>query len=64
MTICKCPHCGGEITPASLLGKGKKKTVTPASIAARQANGKKGGRPKKLSSGKLPVEQEPHPRSS
>lgn len=45
-----CPHCGGEINPASLLaatGKGKAKTMTPAAILARQENGKKGGRPKK-----------------
>ena len=47
MPICKCPHCGGEINPASLLGKGKKKTLSPEALAARQANAKKGGRPKK-----------------
>jgi hypothetical protein len=38
-----CPHCGGEINPASLLGKisTDKKKKTSAE------NGKKGGRPKK-----------------
>ena len=45
----KCPHCAGEIeiNPASLLGKGKKKSLSPKAILARQLNGKKGGRPKK-----------------
>jgi hypothetical protein len=46
-----CSNCGheDEINPASLLaatGKGKPKTMTPAAIAARSANGKKGGWPK------------------
>ena len=41
-----CPNCNHEIEidPASLLGslgKGKKKTMTPAAIAARRANGGK-----------------------
>lgn len=36
-----CPHCGGEINPGSLLGKGKKKTMTPAAFAARRANAAK-----------------------
>jgi hypothetical protein len=40
----KCPHCGGEINPASLLGKGKKKTLSPAALAARKANAQKAGR--------------------
>lgn len=52
MTICKCPHCGGEINPASLLGKGKKKTMSPEAIAARKANASK-PRPRK---GKVPPE--------
>jgi len=48
-----CPHCQKEheINPAAVLasaGKGKKKTLSPASIAARKANGAKGGRPKKV----------------
>ena len=43
---CKCPHCGGEISPASLLGKGKKKTMSDAAIAARKANASK-PRPRK-----------------
>ena len=44
--ITACPHCGGKINPASLLGMGKK-TMTLKALAARKANGKKGGRPKK-----------------
>ena len=52
MSITKCPACDTniELNPASMLGKvskGKKKTMTPAAIEARQKNGKKGGRPKK-----------------
>lgn len=46
MITCKCPHCGGEINPASLLGKGKKKTLSPAALAARKANAAK-PRPRK-----------------
>ena len=42
----KCPNCGTEINPAKEMGK-MKKTISPASIAARIANGKLGGRPKK-----------------
>lgn len=45
MTTYKCPHCGGEISPAQLLGQSKK-TMSPAAVAARSANGKKGGWPK------------------
>lgn len=38
-----CPHCGGEINPAAVLGsiKSEKKKT------AAQINGAKGGRPKK-----------------
>ena len=38
-----CPHCGKdhEIEPASLLGKGKKKTMSEAALAARKANASK-----------------------
>ncbi len=43
----KCPHCGEPINPAAMLGRNKKK-VTPASIEARRANGKLGGRPRKV----------------
>lgn len=42
----KCPHCGGEINPAALLGSSKK-TVSPAALDARRKNGKLGGRPRK-----------------
>ena len=42
---CGCNH-SFEINPASLLGKGKPKTMTDAALAARSANGKKGGWPK------------------
>ena len=51
MTIVTCPHCGQthEINPASLLGKGKKKTLSPAALAARKANAQKAGRPRKQS---------------
>ena len=41
MSVCKCPHCGGEINPASLLGQGKKKTMSDAAIAARKLNASK-----------------------
>lgn len=44
MATCKCPHCGGEINPASLLGStsiGKKKTLSESAIAARKANAAK-----------------------
>jgi hypothetical protein len=40
----KCPHCGGEISPASLMGK----MTSDKKKAAAIANGKKGGRPKKI----------------
>ena len=38
-----CPNCDHEIeiSPGSLLGKGKKKTMTDAAIAARKANAQK-----------------------
>ena len=51
MTIVTCPHCGKEheVNPASLLGKGKKKTLSPAALAARKANAQKAGRPRKQS---------------
>lgn len=41
-----CPHCRKLINPASLLGKGRKKTMTPAALAARRKNAKKAGRPR------------------
>jgi len=42
-----CPHCSREIeiNPASMLGS-LPKTLTPAALAAKSANGKKGGWPK------------------
>lgn len=43
----KCLSCGAEGSPASLMGQGKKKTMSPAALDARKTNGKKGGRPKK-----------------
>lgn len=43
----KCLSCGAEGSPAHFLGADKKKTMTPAALLARQANGAKGGRPKK-----------------
>ena len=42
----KCPHCGKEINPASLLGQIK----TEKKATAARENGKKGGRPKKVKS--------------
>lgn len=39
----KCPHCGGEINPASFMGKIK----TEKKAASSRENGKMGGRPKK-----------------
>lgn len=42
----KCLSCGAEGSPASLLGQ-KKKTMTPAALAARKLNAQKAGRPKK-----------------
>lgn len=33
----KCPHCGGEINPAAILGS-TKKTMTDEALAARKAN--------------------------
>jgi hypothetical protein len=41
--IIKCPHCGGEINPASEMGKITSEKKKKSSIK----NGKKGGRPKK-----------------
>lgn len=35
-----------KMSPGSLLGKGKPKNMTDAALAARSANGKKGGWPK------------------
>jgi hypothetical protein len=37
----QCPHCGGDINPASLLRSIK----SEARAAASRENGKKGGRP-------------------
>lgn len=38
-----CPHCQKEheINPASLLGLGKKKTLSESALAARKANAAK-----------------------
>jgi len=36
-TVCKCPHCGGEINPASLLGQGKKTMSEAAKLQRKQA---------------------------
>jgi hypothetical protein len=41
----KCPHCGKEINPASIMGRVK----SEKKAAASRENGKKGGRPKKNS---------------
>ncbi len=38
----KCPHCGKEINPASVMGQAK----SEKKAAAARENGKKGGRPK------------------
>lgn len=43
----KCLECGEEGTPASLLGKDKKKTLSEKALEARRQNAKKGGRPRK-----------------
>ena len=40
----KCPHCKRDINVGRLLGKIK----SPAKSAASRANGKLGGRPKKV----------------
>lgn len=40
----KCLDCGEEGSPASLLGRGKKKTMSPAAIAARKVNARGAGR--------------------
>lgn len=45
-SIVKCVSCGAEGSPAHFLSAGKKKTMSEAAIAARKANGLKGGRPK------------------
>lgn len=37
----KCLGCGAEGSPASLMGQGKKKTLSPAALAARKANAAK-----------------------
>jgi hypothetical protein len=41
MTTCTCPHCGGEISPAAIIGKegGKKsrRKITPEQQAKMQA---------------------------
>lgn len=42
----KCLSCGAEGSPASLIGRGKKKTLSPAALAARKANAAK-PRPRK-----------------
>ncbi len=41
MAMVKCPHCGGEINPASLLGLGKNKTMSAVAVKARQEASKK-----------------------
>lgn len=49
MTTCTCPNCNHtfEVNVGSLVGTGRKKTMTPGALAARRENGKKGGRPAK-----------------
>jgi len=44
----KCPHCGGEINPAALLGG----MTSPAKAEAARANAKLGGWPKGRKRGK------------
>jgi len=53
MSECPCPHCGGLINPGSLLGKGKKKTMTPAALAARRANSAKSRKKRTKPAGEL-----------
>lgn len=44
----KCPHCGGAINPAALLGS----MTSPAKAEAARANAKLGGWPKGKKRGK------------
>jgi len=46
--MCKCPHCGGLINPAALLGA----MSSPAKAAASRENAKLGGWPKGKKRGK------------
>jgi len=55
MITCKCPHCGKEINPASLLGKGKKKTMTPEAVEQRKKAGQASAAKRKEKSEKQPV---------
>lgn len=48
MKTAKCPHCGGEINPAALLGS----MSSPAKARAARANAKLGGWPKGKKRGK------------
>ena len=46
--VIKCPHCGGAINPAALLGS----MTSPAKAEAARANAKLGGWPKGKKRGK------------
>ena len=48
MKTAKCPHCGGVINPAALLGA----MTSPAKAAASRENAKLGGWPKGKKRGK------------
>lgn len=44
-----CMDCGLVGSPASLIGRGKKKTLSPAALAARKANASKPRGPRRKS---------------
>jgi len=52
----KCPHCGGEINPAALLGS----MSSPAKAEAARANAKLGGWPKGRKRGRKKRVARPH----
>lgn len=55
-TEMKCPHCGGEINPAALLGSIK----SAAKAKASRANAKLGGWPKGKKRGKRKTLRQPN----